>query len=115
MGAREILERTYYGTADIYHFPLTEEDGVTEHVRTLLYEGIRCALSKTTINTAAKDGGASPVKYDAALFIAPEYDILPGCEIMVTQDGMERLFRYSGEAFRYQSHQELMLERMDYA
>ena len=115
MGARELLESTYYGTADIYHFPLIEEGGVTEGERTLLYEGIRCALSKTTINKTAKDGGASPVNYDAALFVAPEYAIPPGCEIAVTQDGMERLFRYSGEAFRYCSHQELMLERMDYA
>lgn len=115
MGAREILESTYYGAADIYHYLPVEENGVTRAVRTLLYEGVRCALSKTTLNKSAENGGVNRIAYDALLFCAPELLIPAGCEIEVTQDGMSRLYKNTGEPFKYVSHQELMLERMEYA
>jgi len=116
MGAREILESTYYGVADIYHYPQTEVDGITtEGARALLYEGVRCALSKAGLNKAMESNGVNKVNYDALLFCAPELEIPAGCEIQVTQDGMSRLYRNTGEAFKYASHQELVLERMDHA
>ncbi len=116
MGAREILESTYHGLANVYHYPQTEIDGiVTEGERTLLYEDLRCALSQGELRQTNPVGGVAQVQYTARLFCAPEIDLPAGCELEIRQGGMNYLFRHSGEAFKYVSHQEIVLERLGYA
>lgn len=115
MGAREILESTYHGVADIYHYPQMERDGITEGKRTMLYEGVRCALSKSSLNKSMMTGGSNRIAYDAVLFCSPELDIPAGCEMEISQDGMQHCYKNTGEGFKYPSHQEILLERAEYA
>lgn len=116
MGAREILESTYHGLANVYHYPQTEIGGiVTEGERTVLYEDLHCALSRGELRQASPVSGVEQVQYTAKLFCAPEVVLPAGCEMEIRQDGMTYLFRHSGEAFKYESHQEITLERLAYA
>lgn len=116
MGAREILESTYCGVMNVYHYPQKEEDGITSiGDRTLLYRDEKCALSQTAKDKTNPAKGIAELNYTSVLFCAPDLEIPAGCEIEIAQDGMQYQFRNTGEAFKYVSHQEIMLERVSYA
>lgn len=116
MGVREILESTYRGVMNVYHYPQIEEDGITSvGDRTLLYQHEKCALSQTAKDKIHLAKGIAELNYTSVLFCVPELEIPPGSEIEIIQDDMQYRFRNTGEAFKYISHQEIMLERLSYA
>lgn len=113
---QKALEKTYTGRMDVYGFTNIETDwGETRQEKILLIENQPCALSQKDIVTVSPVGGATRIQYQAKLFIGPEIELTAGSEIIVRQDGMQYRFIHSGEAFRYVSHQEILIERLEYA
>lgn len=113
---QKALEKTYTGRMDAYDFRNIEIDwGETRQEKVLLIENQPCALSQKDIVPASPVGGASRIQYQAKLFIVPKVELAAGSEVIVRQDGMQYRFIHSGEAFRYSSHQEIMIERLENA
>ena len=113
--ARAAIERTYADTCDI--FKSEEVDGIIQkEVRHKAFEGVKCALSQRGLRPTAQTETTNNIRYDAKLFIAPEYEISAGCEIWAyAQQGRKLAFITSGEPFIYATHQEILLLRKDKA
>lgn len=108
---RKAIERTYTDTCSIYGFKKVKEGSVTRLVKVLKYENIRCALSQTGLKTATDNQSHAKVDYDVKLFIPPEVKLLAGSEIEVTSLGKTQTYKYAGEPFVYETHQEVLLKR----
>ena len=108
---RRALEATYEGTAEIICYAeYTADSGATRH-REEVVGSIPCSLSQRTGRAVAQGEDRAAVEYDAKLFIAPEHDVKPGSKIRVSQNNMEYTFICAGEAFKYPTHQEIILRR----
>ena len=111
---RKILENTYKGKATDYRFEMVKlVTGESRQEKIIAFENIPCALSQSQLKpvTAVASNSHSQKEYVAKLFLAPEILIEAGSEIAVEQDGMNYLFKYTGESFSYPTHQEIMLVR----
>ena len=111
--ARKAIESTYKGLCTIYEYegyrdPETEEK---KSKLVLIYQDQPCKLSKKTITSTSDSDIASTIKYTPVLSIAPETEIKAGSKIVVTQHGVTREFKSSGEPFVYETHQEIVLQR----
>lgn len=112
---RKIIERTYTGRMDVYGYVDMDTDhGETKQERQLLLQDIPCALSQSQLRPAAHNNSHSQRSYQAKLFVSPDVRITAGSDVEVRQDGMTYTFAYSGEAFVYSSHQEIIIERLGY-
>lgn len=109
------MERTYTGRMDVYGYVDVETGyGETKQERQLLMQDIPCALSQYQLRPSSHSDSHSQRSYQAKLFASPDVRIDAGSDIEVRQDGMTYKFEYSGEAFVYSSHQEIMIERLAY-
>lgn len=117
--ARKAIESTYEGLCTIYEYIETEDPDTGETIVSPepvpIHENIPCKLSKKTISAA--DGGeiANTIKYEPVLFINPDIEMKAGSKIVITQHGVTRQFKRSGEPFVYDTHQEIVLQRTDTA
>ena len=115
--ARKAIESQYKGLCTIYEYIEIEDPDTGETIVSPepvpVHENIPCKLSKKTISAA--DGGeiANTIKYEPVLFISPEIEIKAGSNIVITQHGVTREFKRSGEPFVYDTHQEIVLQRID--
>ena len=112
---RNAIESTYQDRCDIYKLKDKKIGSVTEKVMYKAYSQLKCALSQKSIKTANQTDQTNIIRYDAKLFIMPEIDIPAGCEIWVYSHGRKLRFISSGEAFVYETHQEIMLLRNERA
>lgn len=114
---RKAIESTYEGLCTIYEYKEIEDPDTGETIVSPepvpVHENVPCKLSKKTI--AAADGGevTNTIKYEPVLFINPDIEIKPGSKIVVTQYGATREYKRSGEPFIYETHQEIVLQRID--
>lgn len=115
--ARKTIESHYKGLCTIYEYIEIDDPDTGETIVSPepipVHENIPCKLSKKTISSA--DGGevANTIKYEPVLFINPDIEIKPGSNIVITQHGVTRQFKRSGEPFVYDTHQEIVLQRID--
>ncbi|NLY47187.1 MAG: ABC transporter ATP-binding protein, partial [Tissierella sp.] len=79
-----------------------------------VHEDIPCKVSKKTISPVSGEV-ANAIKYEPVLFINPDVEIKPGSKIVVIQYGTTREYKRSGEPFVYETHQEIVLQRIDTA
>lgn len=107
---RRALEKTYGNRCDIYGLKKESVGALTKNVKTKLYENIPCALSQKELKTTDQTASQNKVAYDAKLFISPDIDITPGCELEVARLGRRYLFESAGEPFIYETHQEVLLK-----
>lgn len=114
---RMAIESTYDGLCTVTEFqqvkdPLTK---VTKQKQVVVLEDQPCALSQATLASARSSDTNNAIDYDAKLFISPDITIKAGSRIRVVQDGMDYEFVETGEPFRYPTHQEIKLKRVDRA
>lgn len=108
---RKAIEKTYTDVCDIYSFKKVQEGSITKLAKVLEYENIKCALSQKNLKTAENNQSHSKIDYDVKLFISPDIKLLAGSEIEVTNFGKTQTFKYVGEPFVYETHQEVLLKR----
>lgn len=116
---RRQIEQMYEDKATISRYdnkkdPVTKE---TKQVPQPIHEDQPCKLSQTSLPRNGQTEAQNDVRYDAKLFIAPELEIKQGDLIAVTRKATGRTEKYeAGEPFPpYSSHQEVYLERKDWA
>ena len=92
-----------------------ETGNITRAKWQTVYKNIECALS-TGNNPTNQTETVNNIQYNSKIFLAPEIQINPGDKIAVNRLGKkELLFESAGEAAVYETHQEIMVKRSDWA
>lgn len=114
---RKAIEGTYNGLCTIWEYENVEDEDTGETTSKLVpvYENVPCKVSKKTISPVSGSEVVNTIKYEPVLFISPGIEIKPGSKIVVTQHGVTRECIRSGEPFVYETHQEIVLQRIDKA
>lgn len=109
--ARKELEKTYTGKCNIYGTKLfTDENGITdEREGVLVKSDIPCLLSYES-NPVVIQGNYGVATSTIVLFLSPDIEIPLNSEIEVTQNGITKKYKHSGEIATYRTHQEITLE-----
>lgn len=109
-----ILKNQFYGKMSVFEYTKFTSSGKTSLKKTLVLDNIPCLLtSMVSRRSAARDtqnGFVNRLDHVKKLFLPNEYVINTGSSIEISQDGRLYSFEYSGEAFIYQTHQEIILE-----
>lgn len=111
--ARKAQESLYDGLCSIYEYKTVrdEKTKLTKPAEEVLAaENIPCRLSYTSVTTAKEDSVAASVQQTVKLFLAPEINVKPNSKIVVTQNGLKKAYKNSGEPAMYATHQEINLE-----
>ena len=114
---RMAIESTYDGFCTVTEFQQVKDPvtNVTKQKLVVVLKDQPCALSQATLAPARSGDTNNAIDYDAKLFISPDITIKAGSRIRVLQDGMDYEFEETGEPFRYPTHQEIKLKRVDRA
>lgn len=121
MNQREAIESMYKDTCDIIQLvsvkdPVTKRTSMTEQV---VHSNIPCKLSVKNLasvsDTATNSDTAAVAVQVTTVFMAPELDIPVGSKFLVTHFGRKFKYESSGYPAIYSSHQEIRLERSDWA
>ena len=115
LSERKAIEKTYTDICTVYAFVKNKDKSITKTGKALLFENMQCALSQKNMKPTNQGSMTNTISYDAKLFLAPEVNIKPGSHIEIKR--LSRLYNFisTGEAFVYETHQEIMLQRSDKA
>ena len=113
---RRQIERLYEDVCTIYrHGKGTDPDtGETVLKPIPLYTDQHCHISQKTLGTNNQTDAQNNIQYETKLFIAPELEIKQGDMIEATRGGVTRKYE-AGEPFLYPSHQEISIQRKEWA
>lgn len=113
---RQVIESLYEDDADIYRYEYVKDpdSGVDRKELVLKYENQPCRISQRALATMDQTEAQNNILYETKLFISPDVDIAQGDLIRVTRNGTERRYE-AGEPFLYRSHQEVSLQRREWA
>lgn len=123
---RQAIERLYTDRATIYRHdkvkdPVTKE---TKLVAAVLYADQTCRISQKDLARNEQTEAQNDIGYESKLFVAPELELRQGdlLEVtrgQITQAGWEPIGparKYTaGEPFLYSTHQEISLQRKEWA
>ena len=109
--ARRIIEKTYTGKCNIYGTELyTDENGITdEREGVLVKSNVPCFLSYESNPVVIQDSYGVATS-TIVLFLSPDIEIPLNSEIEVTQNGITKRYKHSGEVAMYRTHQEITLD-----
>lgn len=111
---RKAIESTYIGKCTIVeHQKIIRENKSTGFIDNEVLTDQPCKLSFKSITSNSQSETAAYMTQTTKLFIAPEIKIIPGSKITVTQNGMTKEYKNSGEPAMYSTHQEIILELFD--
>lgn len=109
--ARKAIESMYDGECTITeHQKVKKENKSTGFKDVIVHKNIPCRMSFKTINNTNPTDTASVVVQVTKVFLAPEIQVKPGSKLTITQDGVTKDFKSSGEPAMYSTHQEVVLE-----
>ena len=112
---RQAIESQYTGKGTITEY-IAKTDSITKltkHTEKDVLKDEPCRVSYKNITVSNSTNTGTITKQIIKLFIAPELDIKPGSKITVTQNGVTTVYKNSGKAGVYDSHQEVILELFD--
>lgn len=110
----ELLEATYFDSCTVKRLQKIKNPntGITETVEKIIYEDVKCAISKNDNQTISEVDGVGKLSYTHKLFLSPNYEILEGDTILVTSIG--KIFSYlASKSYFYPSHSETILTFKD--
>jgi hypothetical protein len=113
---RRAIERMYTDRANVYRYvqvkdPVTKE---TKQILQSIYSEQPCHISQRALAANNQTDAQNEIQYETKLFIAPELDIRQGDLLEVTRGTVTRRYT-SGEPFLYPTHQEISLQRKEWA
>ncbi|HZG16962.1 MAG TPA: DUF6093 family protein [Candidatus Bathyarchaeia archaeon] len=113
---RRQIEKLYEDTCTIYRFGDTTDPDTSETVQKPMpvYEAQSCRISQKSLATNGQTEAQNDIQYETKLFIAPELEIFQGDMIQVTRGGVTRKYT-AGEPFPYPTHQEISIQRKEWA
>lgn len=110
----EVLAQTYFDKCTIKRKEKVKNEltGVTESTLALVYENIKCAVSKSDNQLMTVDG-VGKLSYSHKLFTFPNINILEGDIIEVTSMGIVAEY-IASKSFIYPSHSETLVTFKEY-
>ena len=105
----EILESTYFDRCTIKRKEKIKDanTGVTETVEKIIYENVKCALSKNDVQSMQVDG-MGKLSYSHLLFLSPNINLQESDAVEVTSMGKTSIYLAS-KPFIYPSHSQTLL------
>lgn len=108
---KKTLSKLHTSTCVVYTF----EDDVVDEVTGIVTQGERTSIEypcMASYKTSAPSGGdkIATATQTVTLFLAPDIEIPPGCDVDVVQNGRTLKYKASGVPMVFQSHQEIPLE-----
>ncbi|MCC8435476.1 DUF6093 family protein [Brevibacillus sp. M2.1A] len=113
---RRQIEGLYEDKCTIYRYEKVtdSETGETTLKPVAVYADQPCRISQKALGTNNQTEAQNNIKYETKLFIAPELEIKQGDILEVTRGTITRKYE-AGEPFPYQSHQEVSIQRKEWA
>lgn len=113
---RRRIEKMYEDRATIYRYekikdPETKE---TKTIPVIIHEDQPCRISQKVLAQNNQSDAQNDIVYETKLFIAPELELKQGDLFEVTRNGVTRKYT-GGEPFLYPSHQEISIQRKEWA
>lgn len=113
---RRAIEKMYTDRVSVYRHesikdPITKE---TKLVPVTIYEDRPCRISQTGLGRNDQSEAQNDIEYESKLFIAPELELQQGDMLEVTRQTVTRKYT-TGEPFTYSTHQEISLQRKEWA
>jgi hypothetical protein len=113
---RRAIERMYTDRATIYrHVPV--KDPVKKETKLVpqpVCTDQPCRISQRALATNDQIEAQNEIRYETKLFIAPELEIQQGDMLEVTRGTVTRKYT-AGEPFLYSTHQEISIQRKEWA
>jgi hypothetical protein len=113
---RQAIERLYTDRVTIYRHqqvkdPITKE---TQLIPQPVYTDQPCRISQRALGQNNQTEAQNEIRYETKLFVAPELDIRQGDMLEITRGTVTRRYT-AGEPFPYSTHQEVSIQRNDWA
>jgi hypothetical protein len=123
---RQAIERMYTDRVTVYRHEKVKDQTTkaTKLVPVVLYADQPCRLSLKQLAQNSQTEAQNDIGYESKLFIAPEAEIKQGDVLKVTRGRMSStgwesiapMRKYAaGEPFPYSTHQEISLQRQEWA
>lgn len=120
---RAALESTYEDTVKVSRtVPTRGTSNISKSIPNVIYDEIICALSLSGSDKSNQTKAQNTIDYDAIVFLAPDFNILPGDTIQVKRFGRDNpnstiLLNYEaiGRPSIYPTHQEVKVKDGDLA
>lgn len=117
MTQRKAIESLYIDKCDIIQLvseknPINKRTELTEKV---VHKSVPCRLSIKNLAPASDSDTGSSASQLITVFLAPELDIPAGSKFLITHYGRTFKYESSGYPAIYSSHQEIRLQRSDWA
>ncbi|WP_039944491.1 hypothetical protein [Thermicanus aegyptius] len=113
---RRAIEQIYTDRAMVYRY-VQVKDPVTKETKLVLqpvYTAQPCRISQRVLGQNNQTEAQNEIRYETKMFIAPELDIRQGDLLEVTRGTVTRRYT-AGEPFLYPTHQEVSLQRKEWA
>lgn len=113
---RRTIERMYTDLVTIFRYQQVK-DPVTKETKLVLqpiYTDQPCRISQRTLGQNNQTEAQNEIAYETKLFIAPELEIQQGDMLEVTRGTVTRKYT-AGEPFTYSTHQEISIQRKEWA
>lgn len=110
---RQLIEKTYIGKCTISEYKkVPVGDGSTEFQETIVLENQPCRLSfsSSPSTNGNSDNTAQSVIQITKIFISPEINLKSGSKLTVTQNGITKAYKNSGEPAIHATHQEIIVD-----
>ncbi|MFW5436247.1 hypothetical protein [Paenibacillus apiarius] len=109
MNEMQAIESTYFDSCDVFRVVKTKVNGRTETRREAVYKGLRCALSRSNVQTSAvQDGAHYTTAQRYTLYMNPSYNVETGDEITIRHES-QTFVMLAAVPFKYPSHQQVPL------
>ena len=113
---RRAIERLYSDRVTVYRHVGTK-DPVTKETKLVpqpVYVDQPCRISQRALGQNKQTEAQNEITYETKLFIAPELDIRQGDLLEVARGTVTRRYT-AGEPFLYPTHQEISIQRKEWA
>lgn len=113
---RKAIEKLYTDRTTIYRYekvkdPISHE---TKLVPVPVYSDQPCRISQKALGSNGQTEAQNDITYETKLFVAPELEIKQGDVLEVTRGTVTRKYT-AGEPFLYPTHQEVSIQRKEWA
>ncbi|GIQ63629.1 phage protein [Paenibacillus cisolokensis] len=113
---RRAIERMYTDRATIYRH-VQVKDTITKETKLVpqpVYVDQSCRISQRALGQNNQTEAQNEIRYETKLIIAPEVEIRQGDLLEVTRGAVTRKYT-AGEPFLYSTHQEVSIQREEWA
>ena len=107
------LKKLWIDTMNIYRWEEYIKNGVTKSEEKLLYSGVKCHYSKSSLTNTGE--GVPALVNSHTLFCSLDTDIKEGDRIIVTQRNGNQIALTIGEGISYTGHMEFSVKRSEEA